>query len=83
MKILGRFLKRDGQNITASLFIPLDKTMEDGVYEISEILGELVIKRIGDSKIEKPRINALDVNELVYEHALITKEEYKSMCSKQ
>lgn len=76
VKKLARICVREGQ--VCGLFIPLkDNNLKQGVYEIREILGELIVVRIGDPIMSLERYNGLSLENLYDERSqtAITKEE--------
>lgn len=67
MKLLGRIIAR---NDAAGLYIPYGQKpesrggLEEGIYEVQEIFGELRLKRVGDFHGNSKRANALNLSEL-------------------
>lgn len=63
--VLGRLLVRKGK--TAGLFIPFDVPgqLPSGIYEIREVLGELIVARIGDPAMPDARYQGSSVEDLL------------------
>jgi len=77
MRPVGRILVRKGK--IAGLFLPIDGSLEEGLYEVSNVLGEITIKRIGNSAMHEARLNGIDVGEVFAERheSCITETEKK------
>lgn len=75
MKILGRILARKGK--TVGVFIPFQTdALENGIWELREILGEIQIVRIGKPALPDARYQALQPNDMVNSpFATMTKKE--------
>lgn len=76
MKPVGRFLVRGAK--VAGIFCPVGDTLKPGIYEITEVLGELIVTNIGQPAMPKARVNGLDLSGLHAERdlALMTSEEW-------
>lgn len=76
MGIVGRVLIRDGKNV--GLFFPMGESAEPGLYDIVEIMGELTIRRAGDSAMDNARLNSLTPDGLHAEacRAMLTAQEF-------
>lgn len=59
---IGRILAR--KNTTAGLFIPMGKGLPNGVWEIREIMGEYVLKKVGLPDMKDKQYQALDLEGL-------------------
>jgi len=77
MKTLGRILVRS-DNITG-LFIPFgDNSMEPGIYELREVMGEKVIVRIGYPATPMGRLSTINLDEVLDDTlgAILTRDEF-------
>jgi hypothetical protein len=78
-KRMARLLIRtdsDGSgNPIQSIAIGFRNGLEDGIYEVVEVLDTLVIKRVGDSHLGK-KVNYCTPNLLFDMNAILTEEEY-------
>jgi hypothetical protein len=83
MRKLGRIIVREKKLI--GLFFPLGDGLEEGIYEIREILDELVVVRIGKSAMNSRFLNAYDLNGLEMRKwdVALTAEELKEVCDKE
>lgn len=79
MRIIGRILVRDGK--TVGLFFPMGESAEPGLYDLIEIMGEMTIRRAGDSAMDIVRLNALTPDGLHAEafRAMLTNKEFAEM----
>lgn len=78
MKILGRIIVRSGK--IAGLYIPISNELNPGIYEIKDILGELIINKLDNTEIMQDRIDALSLEDLFDRRAEcgLTQKEYKN-----
>lgn len=80
MRTLGRIIVRTGK--IAGLYIPLEADgLEPGIYEIYEVLGEIVVKNLGKSIAIQERVDALSIEDVLdnrFEYGL-TEAEYKKL----
>jgi len=77
MQTIGRMLVREGK--IAGLFIPINEGLPPGVYNIMEIMGEISVRRVGDSAMDDARLNSLGLDGLYAERSdtCMTPEELK------
>jgi hypothetical protein len=76
LNILGRLLVRKDR--IAGLFLPMPNGLAPGIYEIRELMGEYHLKLIGQSCMQEPRLNGLELNGLMSEpHCIMTTEELR------
>ncbi len=71
---LGRIVSRGK---VCGLFIPMDKGLPEGIWEIRSIMGELTLVKIGQPAMENKRLHGLDLEGLFSERPLcaMTQEE--------
>jgi len=74
-KRIGRIIAR-GNNI-AGLFMPFGDCSLHGIYEITEIMGELTVERVGDPAMRLEQFEGMDLESLhIYrKEACMTQEE--------
>lgn len=64
--VVARIVVRKGK--TAGLFVPFGPAptaMQEGVWEVRDVLGELTLKFVGKPYMDSARLNGLSLNELV------------------
>lgn len=84
MRVVGRIISRGS---VTGLFIPMDKgqTMPVGIYEIREIMGELVVTYVGKPALKEQRLTGLDLDGVFAEKemAAMTAEELSRVTYKE
>ncbi len=80
-KIIGRLVARKGK--TAGLFLPIEG-LDQGIYEIREIMGEMSIVRIGMPDLKLARFNGLSLEGLMATRpsCCMTQEELTAAAAK-
>jgi hypothetical protein len=85
MKPIGRLLVRE--NDIAGVFIPYkDQTsLKPGIYEITSILDEIIIRYVGISSVHEKRVNGLDLSELLLDapNIFLTEAEVKRVLTNE
>ena len=78
IKTVGRIVSRGEGN--SGLFIPLNDGMAPGVYEVTDVMGVLTIKRVGDPALREDRFMGFDLETLFHlrDQCAVTLEEYQA-----
>lgn len=74
VKILGRLVAREN---SVGIYIPFNGNNLDGLYEVKEVEGEIVITKIGDPALSSKKFYNLDANGIFKNRpeSCMTKEE--------
>lgn len=75
MKVVGRLLVR---NKIAGIFLPIGEGMPPGLYEVIEVMGDIIIRRVGEPALAQETLNGLDLDGLMDRRAesFMTTTEY-------
>ena len=66
----------------AGLFLPMDGGLPEGIYEVREVMGTLMIKEIGQPAMMREQFLGIDLESLYHQRCItaLTQEELNKAC---